>query len=100
MPAVKDRIKPHLEDAWLGDAVLELYARSWILRQYGKVDADLKSRFTSNQFLNSLGQPTMVEAEVGRVYKEQGLEGAFAHIQAKIEPLFVKQEGKRQRSQR
>lgn len=100
MPAVKDRIKPHLEDAWLGDAVLELYVRSWILREYGKVDAELKSRFTSNQFLNSLGQPTMVEAEVGRIYKEQGLEGAFSHIQAKIEPLFVKQEGKRQRSQR
>lgn len=100
MPAVPDRIKPHLEDAWMGDAVLELYVRSWILRERGRVDAELKSRFTSNQFLNSLGQPTMVEAEIGRVYQEKGLEGAFAHIREKIEPLFVKQEARRQRSQR
>jgi hypothetical protein len=97
---VPDRIKPHLEDAWLGDAVLELYVRSWVLQREGRVDAALKSRFTSNQFLNALGQPTLVEAEVGRIYKAQGLEAAFGHIQEKIEPLFVKQEAKRLRSQR
>lgn len=100
MPGVRDRIKPHLEDAWLGDAVLELYVRAWILREHGKVNAEIKARFTSNQFLNALGQPTMVEAELGRIYKEKGLESAFAHIQDKIEPLFVKQEAKRLRSQR
>ena len=97
---VPDRIKPHLEDAWLGDAVLELYVRSWILREHGKVDAEVKTRFTSNQFLNALGQPTMEEAEIGKIFKAEGLEGAFEHIQTKIEPLFVKQEAKRKRSQR
>lgn len=87
-------------DAWIGDAVLELYVRSWILRRHGAVDADTKARFTSNQFLNCFGQPTKVEAELGALYRERGLEAAFDWIREHMEPLFLKQEGKRKRSHR
>lgn len=82
-------------DAWLGDAVLELYVRSWILRKHGQVDAEMKTRFTCNQFLNCFGQPTQVEAEIGAVYRERGLDAAFDWIREKLEPLFLKQEKKR-----
>lgn len=87
-------------DAWLGDAVLELYVRSWILRRHGGVDAETKARFTSNQFLNCLGQPTKVEAKIGEIYRERGLEAAFDWIREHMEPLFLKQEGRRKRSSR
>jgi len=84
-------------DAWLGDAVLELYVRSWILRTHGKVSAAMKSRFTCNDFLNSVDQPTRVEAGIGVIYREQGIEAAFAWIQENLEPLFLKQEARRKR---
>lgn len=83
--------------AWLGDAVLELYVRSWILRERGTVDAEMKTRFTCNQFLNCIGQPTRVEAHIGTLYREQGLDAACAWIRKHLEPLFLKQEGKRKR---
>lgn len=98
MRAKKDDLEVLRADAWLGDAVLELYVRSWILEKHGAVDADLKMRFTCNQFLNHFGQPTSVEAEIGRCYKAQGLEAAFAWIREHLEPLFLKQEAKRKRS--
>ena len=82
-------------DAWLGDAVLELYVRGWILRREGRVDAEMKRRFTCNEFLNCLGAPTKVEARIGVVYREQGLEAAFAWVERELEPLFLKQEAKR-----
>ena len=84
-------------DAWIGDAVLELYARMWILREHGAVDAAMKTRFTCNQFLNCIGQPTRVEARIGALHREHGLEAAFAWIQEHLEPLFLTQEGKRRR---
>lgn len=84
-------------DAWLGDAVLELYVRSWILETQGSVDADMKMRFTCNQFLNHFGQPTRVEAEIGRCYKAHGMEAAFIWIREHLEPLFLKQEAKRKK---
>ena len=85
------------ENAWIGDAVLELYVRSQILRQEGKVDAEMKTRFTCNQFLSCHGNPTAVEAEIGVIYQREGLEAAFARIRNTLEPLFVKQEAKRKR---
>lgn len=85
-------------DAWLGDAVLELYVRSWILEKNGTVDAEMKMRFTCNQFLNHFGQPTNVEAEIGRCYKDYGMEAAFAWIRENLEPLFLKQEANRKRA--
>lgn len=87
-------------DAWLGDAALELYVRSWVLRERGAVDAEMKTRFTCNQFLNCFGEPTKVEAQIGVVYREQGLEAAFSWIREHLEPLFIKQEAKRKRHNR
>lgn len=87
-------------DAWLGDAVLELYVRSWILDRFGHIDAEMKTRFTSNQFLNNIGNPTRVEAAIGQVHRSQGMAAAWAWIEQHIEPLFLRQEGKRQRRSR
>ena len=87
-------------DAWLGDAALELYARSWVLRERGAVDAEMKTRFTCNQFLNCFGEPTKVEARIGVIYREQGLQAAFDYIHETFEPLFLKQEAKRKRQTR
>lgn len=81
--------------AWTGDAVLELYVRSWILKQYDCVDAPMKSRFICNQFLSCLGNPTKIEATVGEVYQAEGLEAAFKWIETHLQPLFLKQEAKR-----
>jgi dsRNA-specific ribonuclease len=87
-------------DAWIGDAVLELYVRSWVLREHGSLDSEMKTRFTCNQFLNCIGAPTKIEAGIGVVYQEQGLEAAFAWVSEHLEPLFLKQEAKRKRSLR
>jgi len=90
-----DLLKQLREDAWIGDAVLELYARAWILRRHGAVDAAMKTRFTCNQFLNCVANPTQVEADIGVIYQQRGLDAAFAWIRENLEPLFEKQEGKR-----
>ena len=82
----------------MGDAVLELYVRSHILRQYGRVDAEMKTRFTCNQFLNCVGTPTKVEADIGVIYQKEGLDAAFEWIRQNLEPLFLKQEAKRART--
>ena len=86
------------ENAWIGDAVLELYVRSLILKQQGKVDAEMKMRFTCNQFLSCTGNPTAVEADIGVIYQREGLEAAFGWIRENLEPLFLKQEAKRKRT--
>lgn len=88
------------EEAWIGDAVLELYARTKILAECGKLDLAMKTRFTQNQFLSSIGEPTRVEAEIGRVYRAQGLEAAFDWIREKLEPVFQKQEANFRRTHR
>lgn len=93
-------VKDSRSNAWLGDAVLELYARSWILREHGTVDAEMKTRFTCNQFLNCFGAPTKIEAQIGLMFREQGLDGAFQWIRENIEPLFLKQEAKKKRLKR
>lgn len=77
--------------------MLELYVRSHILREHGRVDAEMKMRFTCNQFLSCHGNPTAVEAEIGVIYQREGQEAAFAWIRDNLEPLFVKQEAKRSR---
>ena len=83
------------EEAWIGDAVLALFAREWILKDKKKMDADVFSRLTSNNFLNSLGPPTKVEAEIGRIFNTEGLKKANDYIEEEILPLFLKQEKKR-----
>jgi len=86
--------------AWIGDAVLALYAREWILKQADiavKDRAEVFKRMTSNHFLASLGEPTAMETEIGVVYENDGLQAAFDFIEAKFLPIFVKQRKKRKR---
>lgn len=86
--------------AWIGDAVLSLFAREWILRapQIKKEDrADAFIRMTSNKFLSAIGEPTTMEAQIGIIYESEGLEAAFQHIEETYVPLFKKQRAKAQR---
>ena len=83
------------EEAWIGDAVLGLFAREWILKNQKKMDAEMFSRLTSNHFLNNLGHPTKVEAKIGRIFNKEGLKKASLYIESEILPLFLKQEKKR-----
>src|SRR3954470_18324006 len=84
------------QEAWIGDAVLSLYARLKILREDGRLDGEKCVRMTSNQFLSAVGEPTKVEAEIGRVYEQAGLHAAFAFIEEHLLPIFECQEEKRQ----
>ena len=77
--------------------MLLLYARRKILVDVGKLDAAICARLTSNQFLSSFGEPTKVEAEIGRVYEQAGLDAAFLWIEERLLPLFKRQEENRLR---
>lgn len=79
----------------MGDAVLTLFAREYILAREGKMDAAMQTRMTSNQFLSAFGEPTAVEASLGVIYREQGLEGAFAWIRSRLVPRFERLEERR-----
>jgi len=92
---MKSRDEQLRADAWIGDAVLSLYARSRILREDGAIDAEKSHRLTSNHFLSAFGEPTAVEADIGRIYEQQGLDAAFAHIEALLLPAFEKREERR-----
>ena len=94
-PAAKDTQRLEREQAWIGDAVLGLFARRWILEREGKMDAEMFARMSSNQFLSAIGNPTAVEAIIGRRYESDGLEAAFQHIENENVPLFLQQEKKR-----
>ena len=83
--------------AWIGDAVLELYARAKILREHGALDDALAQTLCSNQFLTAFGEPTAVEAQIGRVYLESGLDAAFAWIESNILPLYNRQQEKKRK---
>jgi dsRNA-specific ribonuclease len=85
------------EKAWIGDAVLELYARSWILKNHGTISGDMVTRMTCNQFLANHGNPTAIEARIGEIYETEGLEAAFSWIEKTLLPLFKKQEKNRRR---
>jgi len=98
-------IEPEVRDqAWIGDAVLALYARLWTLdntrSDAGGLRTEVFTRFTSNQFLSCFGEPTRVEAEIGRIYAAQGLAAAFNHITAKLLPVFISQLNKQSRLNR
>ncbi len=88
---VKELSTEERENAWIGDAVLSLYARTSILAEQGRMDQEMLQAMTCNQFLATLGQPTRVEADIGVVYKEKGLEAAFQHIESALIPAFQKQ---------
>jgi hypothetical protein len=86
--------------AWTGDAVLALWAREHILRTLGRLDTETFLRLTANASLQSIGRPTRVEAEFGLVYQRQGLAAAFAYIEARLLPVFERQEARRRRQRR
>ena len=86
-----------VKEAWIGDAVLCLYARGKILREGGQLDGPKCVRMTSNQFLSAVGEPTKVEAAIGRVYEQQGLDAAFGWIEEKLMPVFARQEENREK---
>lgn len=88
------------ELAWVGDAVLGLYAREDVLRRIGKIDTRAFLDLTSNAFLTGIGRPTRVEAEIGLVYRRDGLAAAFAYIEARVTPLWRAQEARRSRQRR
>jgi hypothetical protein len=89
--------KQILEDAWIGDAVLSLYARLRILRGGGSLDGETFERMTSNHFLAVFGEPSEVEAELGRLFERDGLDAAFQWIDQKLIPTFERQEENRAR---
>ena len=86
-----------LEDAWIGDSVLSLFARLRILRSDGLQDQEKFIRMTSNQFLAVVGEPSEVEAQIGRAYEREGLEAAFQWIERELMPVFEKQEENRRK---
>jgi len=80
------------EEAWVGDAVLALYVRRWILSKHGQMEGEMFVRFTSNDFLSRKGNPTSVEAEIGRIYESSGESAAFGWIEQNLLPVFIEQE--------
>ncbi len=80
------------EEAWVGDAVLALYMRKLILKEQGVMDGEMFVRCTSNDFLRNIGNPTSVEAQIGRVYEEFGLQEAFDWMEHQLLPVFRMQE--------
>lgn len=87
----KDQRRLLLRDAWIGDAVLCLYTRELILRSTGAVDGATYARLTSNQFLSRLGEPSEVEARIGRAYESGGLQGAFTWMNEHLLPHYQRQ---------
>lgn len=82
-------------EAWIGDAVLAMYARKWILENDKKMDGEKFVRFTSNDFLRRFGNPTSEEAAIGRIYEQDGLEAAFAHMEERYLKRFIDLEKQR-----
>ena len=91
----EERIEQTLQQAWVGDAVLCLYARLRILDEGGRIDSERFTRMTSNRFLGVLGEASEVEAEIGRIYRNEGLDAAFQWIDERLLPVFRKQEANR-----
>jgi len=90
-----DDLQREREAAWVGDAVLALFARQFVLRERDSMDGEWFTRLTSNDFLSAFGNPTRVEAGIGKIYQENGLDAAFAWMEQNLVPLFQKQMAKR-----
>jgi dsRNA-specific ribonuclease len=86
-----EEIRRDREDAWVGDAVLALFARQFVLQERNSMDGTWFTHLTSNDFLSAFGNPTRVEASIGRLYQQEGLDAAFAWMQAELLPTFHKQ---------
>jgi dsRNA-specific ribonuclease len=85
--------------AWIGDAVLSLVVRRWILDQTGRTDGQELTALTSNQFLALFGNPTEIEAKIGTLYETEGLPAATSWIETTLLPTYQAQK-KRQSRQR
>lgn len=86
-----EELRQERELAWIGDAVLALFARQYVLRARNSMDGEWFTRLTSNDFLSAFGNPTRVEASIGRLYQQGGLDAAFEWMDANLIPLFRKQ---------
>lgn len=95
MSKKEEEIRAEREAAWVGDAVLALFARQWVLRERKSMDGEWFTRLTSNGFLSAFGAPTAVEAKIGKIYQQDGLEAAFAWMEQEFIPLFRKQIAKK-----
>ena len=73
-------------EAWVGDAILALYVREWILSEEHQINGRLFIEFTSNDFLRRTGNPTGVEAQIGRIFKSNGLNAAYSWIEQVLRP--------------
>lgn len=89
-------IKELREEAWIGDAILLLYARLRVLREHGRINAEALKLLTSNCFIGTFASATENEAAIGRRFTEGGLDAAMAWIHENLEPLFARQERNRQ----
>lgn len=89
MPKEKDSQRVLREQAWTGDAVLALYTREWILREFGEMDGELMNLMSSNNFLSRVGNPTAVEAEIGRAYAIGGVVAGFDWITDNLRPHMI-----------
>ena len=92
MTTTTDPKRLEQEQAWIGDTVLDLFARTWILQNHGTLCGEKLRRMTSNSFLACFGNPTTVEAKIGKIYEKEGLHPAFNWIESEILPLFERQE--------
>lgn len=90
-----EELRHDREAAWIGDAVLALFAREFVLRERKAMDGEWFTRLTSNDFLSAFGNPTRVEASIGKLYLAEGLAAAFAWMDAELIPLFRKQIAKK-----
>lgn len=90
MSVKSETIRRERECAWIGDAVLALFARQFVLRERGSMDGEWFTLLTSNDFLSAFGNPTRVEAMIGEIYQNQGLAAAFAWMDAELVPHFRK----------
>lgn len=93
----ENQIREEREKAWIGDAVLCLFARKFVLRERQSMDAEWFTHLTSNGFLSAIGNPTSVEARIGEIYREQGLEAAFQWMDETLVPIFRKQIAKKKK---
>jgi 23S rRNA maturation mini-RNase III len=91
----EEELRQVRENAWVGDAVLALFARQFVLQERNSMDGEWFTRLTSNEFLSAFGNPTKVEASIGELYLNGGLDAAFEWMNAELVPLFRKQIAKR-----
>ena len=90
MPSSRDPKEQEQAEAWLGDAVLALFARQWILDTLGRTDGEIQGLITSNHFLSRFGAPTAVEAALGRTWLSSGLEATMDEISRTLLPEMIR----------